>query len=106
MMNPCKFLPSILLLLAVSLAAQQPEPAPRHEQGEIKLPNGKNQKDEILKADFEKNVADAQKLVELSKELEKTLEANTRFVLSIEDLKRLDEIEKTAKRIRSRLKRY
>ncbi len=106
MKNPCKFLPLLLLLISVSLPAQQPEPLPRHDPAEVKLPNGKSQKDEILKADFEKNIADAQKLVELSKELEKTLETNTRFVLSIEDLKRLDEIEKTARRIRSRLKRY
>lgn len=98
-----------LALYAFVIHAQQQPPGtlpqPR-DQEELKLPNGKSQKDEMLKADHAKNIEDAQKLVQLSGEIKSTFEKNDRFVLSLEDLKRLDEIEKITKRLRSRLRRY
>ena len=84
---------------------QQQRPQ-RPEPEDIKLPNGKNQKDEILKADHRKNVSDADRLIELSQQLKEALEKNTEHVLALDDLKRLDEIEKLAKRIRSRIRRF
>jgi hypothetical protein len=76
------------------------------EPEEIRLPNGKKQQDEILKADYEKNVKDAQELITIAKSFEEDLEKDDRFVLSVSSLKKLDDIEKLTKRIRSRLKRY
>jgi hypothetical protein len=76
------------------------------EQREIRLPSGKLQKEEILKADHEKSLEDASELLKLAEELNIELEKNDRHVLSVDTLKKLDNIEKLAKKIRSRLKRY
>ncbi|MDQ1472711.1 MAG: hypothetical protein QOJ99_4191 [Bryobacterales bacterium] len=70
-----------------------------------RLPNGKLQRDEILKADYEKNLKDARDLVDMSKAFELDLEKSDRFVLSVGLLKKLDDIEKISKRIRGRMKR-
>ena len=100
---------AMFLGLATSAAAQQTqnprENDPAHER-DLKLPNGKSQKDEILKADREKNIEDAKTLAKLSEELSAEIEKNDRFVLSIPTLKKLDEAEKLVKRIRGRMKRY
>ena len=73
---------------------------------EPKLPSGKSQKEEILKQDHEKSLEDVAELVKLSEELKIELEKNDRHVLSVSSLKKSEQIEKLAKRIRSRLKRY
>ncbi len=70
----------------------------------MRLPNGKMQRDEILKADFQKSLEDARELSKLADELKTDLEKNDRYVLSIASLKKTEEIEKLAKRIRDRLK--
>jgi hypothetical protein len=67
------------------------------------LPNGKSQKDEILKADHEKDLKDAAQLIDLAEQLKQELEKNDRRVLSVSSLKKTEEIEKLAKRIHSRL---
>lgn len=71
----------------------------------MRLPNGKMQRDEMLKADFQKSLEDARELSKLADELKADLEKNDRYVLSIPTLKKTEEIEKLAKRIRDRLKR-
>ena len=71
-----------------------------------RLPNGKSQQEEILKADHEKNLRDAAELADLAQELKEDLEKNDRHVLSVSSLKKTDEIEKLIKKIRSRLRRY
>ena len=87
------------------LTAQTPkDPIP--DAVDPRLPNGKSQKEEILKADHEKSLEDAGKLMELTEELKIELEKNDRHVLAVGTLKKLDEIEKLTKRIRSRLRRY
>ena len=70
-----------------------------------RLPSGKTQKEEILKADHEKTLADAALLVKAAEDLKIELERNDRHVLSMNTLKQLDNIEKLAKRMRSRLKK-
>lgn len=74
------------------------------QQEEVKLPNGKLQKDEILKAEHEENVKDAAHLVDLAESLKSDLEKTDRFVLSMDTLKKTDDIEKLVKKIRSRLR--
>jgi len=94
-------------LVARLLPAQSnPPPAPNDPPEEVRLPNGKKQQDEILKAEYEQNVRDARDLVSLSKSFEEDLEKDDRFVLSLSSLKKLDDMEKLTKRIRGRLKRY
>jgi hypothetical protein len=69
-----------------------------------KLPNGKSQRDEILKAEHEQNLKDAAQLVDLAQQLQQDLEKNDAFVFSISTLKKTDDIEKLDKKIRSRLR--
>ena len=85
--------------------SQVPRPMETQSDGDVRLPNGKSQKDEILKAEHAQNLKDVQELVELSEELRDSLEKNDRYVLSLADLKKTDDIEKLVKRIRTRLRR-
>jgi hypothetical protein len=74
--------------------------------GDVQLPNGKSQRAEILKAEREQNIKEAAQIVELAKDLQQELEKNESYVLSMASLKKTDEIEKLAKRIRGRLRHY
>ena len=75
------------------------------QEHDFKLPNGKSQRDEILKAEHEENLKDAARLVELSQDLKADLEKNDTFVLSMGTLKKTDDIEKLVKKIRARMRR-
>ncbi len=74
------------------------------EDDGVHLPNGKSQRDEIVKADYQKNVRESRELADMAKQFADGLEKNDRFVLSLASLKQLDEIEKLARRIRGRMK--
>jgi hypothetical protein len=93
-------------VLALALPAQPPplHPRPNEDPEELRLPNGKLQRDEILKADFQKSLEEARELSKLADELKLALEKNDRYVLSIGTLKKTEEIERLARRIRDRLK--
>jgi len=95
------------LLLTPSLPSQgihrnrtESEPEP------TRLPNGKLQQDEMLKADHEKSIKDAAQLIDLAEGLKQDLEKDDAHILSISSLKKTEEIEKIARRIRARLKRF
>lgn len=90
---------AVLVCLVWAAAGQQREEPAR-------LPDGRLQSEAILQADHEKNLEDAAQLVRLSEELKVELEKNDRHVLSVAALKKTEEIEKIAKRIRSRLRRH
>ena len=99
----------LLLCLSFALPAQFPHqdqspPPPSPE--ETRLPNGKLQRDEILKAEYEKSLQDSRELAKLAGELKTDLEKNDRYVLSLQTLKKTEEIEKLAKRIHDRMKHY
>ena len=97
-------------VLTVSLLpAQRPPRDPSIDSDspnpeDVRLPNGKKQVDEILKADYEKNLSDARDLTGLARSFEEDLEKNEAFVLSLSSLKKLDDMEKLARRIRARMK--
>src|ERR1039457_412343 len=74
------------------------------EEEDVILPNGKSQKEEILKAEHRQNLKDAADLVELAEQLKIELEKNDRYILSMATLKKTDDIEKLAKRISARLR--
>jgi hypothetical protein len=78
--------------------------APPPLSDDAKLPNGKSQRDAILKAEHEQNLKDAAQLVDLSQQLQQDLEKNDTFVFSISTMKKTDDIEKLVKKIRSRLR--
>ena len=89
-----------------SAGPRPPRSLETQSNGDIKLPNGKSQRDEILKVEYAQNLKDAQELVELSRQLRDSLEKNDRYVLSLSDLKKTEDIEKLVKKIRGRLRRY
>jgi hypothetical protein len=102
---------ALLLLLPTAfidagLMAQKNLPVPSDPPEDIRLPNGKKQQDEILKADYEQNVKDAQALLNIARSFEEDLEKDDRYVLSLASLKKLDEMEKLIRRIRGRMKRF
>ena len=76
----------------------------RGEEEDVILPNGKSQKEEILKAEHQQNLKDAAELADLAEQLKIELEKNDRYILSMATLKKTDDIEKLAKRIRARLR--
>ena len=89
-------------------AAQIPETAQEKREeksAEIRLPNGKRQVDEILKADHEQNLREARDLSALSLSFESELEKTGRFILSLSLLKKLDEVDRLVHRLRARLKK-
>jgi hypothetical protein len=102
----------IILLLVVVLGAliAQISPdvsnPPHRDETPVRLPNGKLQSEEILKDDYKKNLKDAQDLIDLAESLKMGLEKGEQHVLSLGDIKKTEEIEKIAKRIRSRMRRY
>jgi hypothetical protein len=100
----------IVLLAAVSnLASPQrggnppPDSQTPGTPPDIKLPNGKSQRDEILKAEHEANLKDVAQLVALAQKLQEDMEKDDAFVLSMSTLKKIEDIEKLAKKIHSRL---
>jgi hypothetical protein len=103
---------ALILAAALGLQAQQAQ-APSHlppitETGpeDVRLPSGKLQREEILKADYQKSLEDARALSKLADELKVDMEKNDYNVLSVATLKKVDEIDKLAKRIHDRLKRF
>jgi hypothetical protein len=82
----------------------QDGPSMPSKSDDVRLPNGKLQKDEILKAEHEQNLKDSAQLTELAQQLQQELEKDDRFVLSMSTLKKIDDIEKLAKKIHSRLR--
>jgi hypothetical protein len=97
---------SLCLWPLSSFAQVDPEKFPKHssEAGDIQLPNGKSQRDEILKAEHEQNLKDAARLADLADELKQALEKEDRFVFSLNTVKKTEEIEKLARKIRTRMR--
>ncbi len=95
----------VVLLFLAPGAAQDVPPRSERDRGDVTLPNGKSQKEAILKADREQNIKDATRLAELSQQVKEDLEKTDHNVLSLDTLKKTDEIEKLARKIRSRLRR-
>jgi hypothetical protein len=83
-----------------------PPSEPDDIQDEPRGVTGKRQQDAILAADYDRNLKDARDLIDLARSFELDLEKEDRYVLSVSSLKKLDDIEKITRRIRTRLKRY
>ena len=69
---------------------QEPSPPPSTEK----------QKNDLLKANFEKMKHDAGELVDLAKALQQELEKSNQNILSLDVVEKADKIEKLAKRIK------
>ena len=75
-----------------------------NSEGDVTLPSGKKQTDEILKAEHQQNLKDASDLMDLAQQLKLDLEKDDLYVVSMATIKKTDDIEKLAKRIRGRLR--
>jgi hypothetical protein len=101
--------PTLLLLILCAAFGQSPEPRPTFpdsKEGDVRLPNGKSQRQEILKDDYKRNLADSVELARLAEELKADIEKNEQYVVSVKTLKKTDDIERLVKNIRGRLKRF
>ncbi len=74
------------------------------DRKDVRLPNGKSQREEILRDEYEQNIKDARALAELSAQLRDDLEKGTHTIFSVADLRKTDEIERLAKKIRGRMR--
>jgi hypothetical protein len=105
---------SLIVLFLGASFAQAPIPMPQRPvppeapgaENDVRLPNGKLQRDEIAKADYKKNLDDAIELARLAEELRADLEKETAFVVSLKTIKKTEDIEKLERNIRGRLKRF
>ncbi len=96
---------SVFLLLATTPSdAQLPRRGPDRDRDGPRLKQ--SQVEEILKSDHAKSIEDSGKLLDLAEELKAEIEKNDRHVLSVSAYKKAEEIEKLAKRIRGRMKRF
>ncbi len=69
-----------------------------------RLPDGKSQKNAIAKEEHEQALKDAEQLVTVAQDLRDELKQAGTFVVPLSSVKKTEEIEKLAKRIRGRLK--
>jgi hypothetical protein len=99
----------LILWLALTVMAQQPareHPAPGDTPEEVRLPNGRLQRDEILKSDYQRTLEDARTLSKLADELKSDLEKSDYNVLSVAMLKKTEDIDRLAKHIHDRIRRF
>ena len=97
-------LPALFFVLVVF--GQQPPTVPPAPGADVQLPNGRSQRDEILRAEYKKNLEDATTMAKLAEEVSEDIEKDDRYIYSVKTMKKLDEIEKLTKAIRGRLKKF
>jgi hypothetical protein len=98
----------LLLFFGILLHAQLPPPDTQNQDSPnvLRTPDGRNRSEMILKSDHEASIKDIESMRKLIDDVKIDMEKNDRHILSIATLKKLDEIEKLAKRIRARMKRF
>jgi hypothetical protein len=107
------------LLFGMALVLLEPLPAPAQfgpypvpkikrpgDEEPVRLPNGKLQKDVILKHEHQKNLEALKEIRKLSDELIEEIEEQTEFVFSVETLKKMEQLEKLSKQVKSRFKKH
>lgn len=94
------------LLFAAMLAAPLVSQHPKRAYEPVRLPSGKLQADEILKADHQRALRELERIGQLAAELKAMLEKDGYHVYSIEAGKKATEIEKLAKHVRTSIRRH
>ena len=89
-------------MLAAPLVCQHPKDA--YEP--VRLPNGKLQLDEILKADHERALRQVDRISKLAAELKAEMEKDGHNVYSLDAEKKVAEIERLAKHVRAKIRRH
>lgn len=97
----------LVLFVMCACFAQDPVPGRPHPQGQQEIPpTVKPTHDAIIKDDYKRNLQDATTLARLADELKSELENGDKYVVSVKTMKKAEEIEKLARNIHARLKRY
>ncbi|HEX4808151.1 MAG TPA: hypothetical protein VH325_04435 [Bryobacteraceae bacterium] len=78
---------------------------PDEEDRDRKLPNGKSQKDAIAKQEHEAALKDANELIAMAQQLKEQLVKAGDYVVPVASVKKTEDIEKLARKIRGRLNR-
>ena len=94
------------LYLSTIAGAQPQAPVPAEDQSEKPFPPTPKQLEDILKADHEKNLKDLEKMAKLVEAVQLDARKNAHYVLSLESVRNLEQIEKLSRAIRGRMKRY
>jgi hypothetical protein len=100
------------LFASAALLGKQQNPNPQNDRtlvppnpnDDVKLPNGKSQKDAIAKQDHEQALRDVDDLISVAQQLRDELQKSGEHVVSVSSLKKTEEIERLARKIRGRLK--
>lgn len=101
---------TLLLPGLVRAQAQDPQeqdrqlPLPPNSDEDRRLPNGKSQKDAIAKQEHQQMLKDANDLVAAAQQLRDELQKAGDYVVPVSSVKKTEEIERLARRIRGRLK--
>jgi GTP-binding protein EngB required for normal cell division len=106
MKNLTVYLQVLALAACVALLASRAVVRAQDEDEGMRLPSGKSQKEAIVEDDYKKNLEDAKQLVDLAERLKARLEKDERYVVSATSIKNTEEIERLARQIRGRLRRY
>lgn len=77
---------------------------PEKRDNDRKLPNGKSQNNAIAKQNHEQALRDADDLIAVAGQLRDELQKAGNYVVPVSSVKKTEEIEKLARRIRGRLK--
>jgi hypothetical protein len=81
-----------------------PEPPGDHDE-DRRLPDGKSQNNEIAKREHEAALKDADQLIALAQQLKEQLVKAGDYVVPVASVKKTEDIEKLARKIRGRLNR-
>jgi hypothetical protein len=79
-------------------------PIPANPNEDVKLPNGKSQKDLIAKQEYKQALKDVDELINVAEQLRDEIERSGEHVVSVASVKKTEDIEKLARKIRGRLK--
>lgn len=79
-------------------------PPANRSSRDVRLPNGKSQNNAIAQDEHKKALAEASQLVTLSEQLRDELQQAGAYIVPVGALKKTEQIEKLAKKIRGRLK--
>jgi hypothetical protein len=79
-------------------------PIPPNPNEDQKLPNGKSQKDAIAKQEHEQMLKDANDLIAMAQQLKDEIQKAGEYVVPVSSVKKTEEIERLARRIRGRLR--
>lgn len=98
-------LPALALSAALALA-QIDVPPPRRADEPKRLPDGRLWSEAVLKANYEANLKDLERMKKILESVQAELEQSQGHVLSLKALKDLEELERLSKRVRDRMKRH